>query len=335
LKKSLVQLPLVYPLPFHRIKFIARINNFLIIKSAAWLIKLLYYQPDKLLLLWVASSFTGKAIGKFNEGFCLYDCFDYYSSADPKEDQIRKEEEKALIKKVEIVFANSPALYRLKKPLHRRVFQVPQGANVQTFFDPPKQKEPADLKNIPHPRIGFAGNNDYRVNLKLVIQLAKKRPDWSFCFLGRTLFDRQQDKVTKFPILLEELKKLKNVHLLGFRETKEELVAYLDHFDTLWIPYDTTQEFVRYCYPMKVFEYFARGKPVVSTPIESLIPLQPYVTTVKDAKEAEQKIKTLLRKPWPKKYIQEQRQLVLDNSWQAKIEAISRILKKEFPEKFQ
>ena len=86
---------------------------------------------------------------------------------------------------------------------------------------------------------------------------------------------------------------------------------------------------------MKIFEYFSRGVPVVATPVKNLMPLQPLVKIASDEKSFSRKIKFLLKNNWPKKYKDKQKELAFLNSWENKINIISSILKKQFPEKFQ
>jgi len=203
------------------------------------------------------------------------------------------------------------------------------------FFQTPKGKIPADLQKIPPPRIGFFGNNDYRLDFDLITKAAQDHSDWSFIFLGPINYNPEQDKIINFEKCLKKLKKEKNICFLGPKPTKKDLIPYLDYFDIAWIPYNVDYQFVRYSYPMKVFEYFARGKPVLSTPIESFVPLSPLVQIVKNPKEFSQKAGKILKDKWPEKYIKKQKQTTIDNSWQAKLEKISQILKNEFPERLK
>jgi len=84
---------------------------------------------------------------------------------------------------------------------------------------------------------------------------------------------------------------------------------------------------------MKIFEYFYPGKPVVSTPILELKRLQPYVKIAKNAEEFKEEIKKILKEGWPKEYQQKQKKMAIANSWENKIEKISEVLEREFPEK--
>jgi len=324
-----------YLLPLQQLRFIQKINFLIASYQLRLMIFLNKKWRKKKKLLWIFTSqfvFTPNWFGK--NYFPLYDCVDFYSSPINIENQQLKEKEEMLIKKVGIVFTNSPSLYRLKKKLHPKTFQVPQGFATKLFLKK-NQKNiiPRDLKKIMKPIIGFIGNIDYRIDFKLINQLAEKNPTWSFVFLGPSWNDPTTDKFLNLEKNLKNLQKNDNVFLLG-RKSKNQIIRYIDNFDIGIIPYNTNYEFCKYCYPMKIFEFFARGKPVISTPIESLIPLEPYVKIAKNANEFEKGIKTILKKSWPKEYQKQQRQLAIANSWEEKIGKISQILKKEFPDKF-
>jgi ribosome biogenesis protein Tsr3 len=328
--KNIIHLRPIYPLPFQRLKFIQKANHWLSI----WQLKLfLSLQKTKKPILWIFSPELAAFLGKLNEKLSLYDCVDDYSGYDPKKTRSMKDLEKTILKKADLVFTNSPALYRVKKDQHPQAFQVPQGAKATLFLKTKKKAIPKDLRNIPAPRIGFFGNNDCRLDLDLIETVAKKNQKFSFVFLGPISFSNKNSRDRKLAKKLRIIKKLNNIYFLGKKPTKADLIPYLDHFDIAWIPYNINYEFVRYSYPMKVFEYFARGKVVISTPIESLIPLSPLVQIIKNTQEFSQKAKRVLKDGWPKEYIKKQKQATLDNSWQAKLEKISQIIEQELRRK--
>lgn len=333
-EKGLIFYRPIHFLPFRRFVLVEKTNlriNILLIKIISSFLILKKRLKSK--LIWCFDQKFYLIPDYFKGRLSIYDCVDYSSSIDSKEDKLKKNNEKKLIKNSDVVFVNSSTLYRLKKSFHQRVFQVPQGGDMELFLHEEKSSLPQELKKIPHPRIGFIGNINYRLDFPLIKKLAVNNKNFSLIFLGPIVYDGIQDKVSKLQANLKALKKIKNVFFLGKR-AKDVLINYLDYFDVCIIPYDISQGFNRYSYPMKVFEYFCRGKPVVSTKIESLMPLRPYVKIAKGAISFEREIKKIFRTGWPKNYIKRQKQLAVANSWQAKIETISLILKKEFPEKF-
>lgn len=326
--KKIIFIPNIQLVPLPRFKFIEKLNLKISLILIKLIITLIAKREGKKPILWLFSPRLENLVGRFKEKLCLYDCVDYYASIDKKEDQKIKKLEKSLLKKVDVVFTNSPSLFKLKQNKYTKIFQVPQGCNTELFLKTRKKSLPQEFKKIPLPRITFIGNIDYRLNFNLIIKLAQNNPQWSFIFIGPFHQDPIQERKINLKINLQKLRKIKNIYFLP-RCSKKKIISFIDHSQIGFIPYDIHQEFCRYCYPMKVFEYFSRGLPVISTPIESLITLKPYVKIGKNNKDLEKQIKKILKNNWPQKQQIQQKKLALTNSWKNKIEKISQILEKE------
>ena len=166
-----------------------------------------------------------------------------------------------LIKRVDQVFIHSPALLERKGHFNPHTLFVPNGVNYQAFAS--HQEEPADLKSISHPRIGYIGVIKSQLDLRLLLGLATRHVEWSFIFVG------PHNSLGKDALLVEELSKLPNVHFLGHKPI-ERACAYPQHMDVCLLPYKTN-DYTKYIYPLKLHEYLAGGKPIVGTPIRSLL----------------------------------------------------------------
>ena len=322
-KKNNLEITPIHFLPLRRFKIIQRINIYLNALLTLFLINSRKKLREKEIILWIFDPKQESLVGKFTENLTIYDCLDYYSSIDPKENQAQKENEKKLFDKTDIVFVNSRALFNLKKSRHKRIYLVSQGFDIKTYSNRKSFIVPNDIKKIKKPIIGFIGSVDYRIDFDLLYKLAFKNPEWSFVFIGSEGADERQETIINFPKKIEKLKKMGNIHFLGKRD-RRYLPNYISRFDIAIIPYNTNLEFCLYCYPMKIFEYFYLGKPVISTPIEEFKRFPKFVKIGKNYQEWEKYIKKLLAKPWPKKYMKEQRSLAKRNSWEEKINLISR-----------
>lgn len=113
-------------------------------------------------------------------------------------------------------------------------------------------REPADFSAIPRPRLGYLGNVQSRLSLSLLRELLFSHPTWQFLSFGS-----------------EKTLMLANEHVLSWR-SRDELPAIIDAMDMGFLPYDCTDLKNLHCVPLKLFDYFARGLPVVSTPIAYL-----------------------------------------------------------------
>lgn len=134
------------------------------------------------------------------------------------------------------------------------------------------------------------------------------------------------DRLVEVRKLLIKLPNL--IHISS--QPRTALPSIIEQFDICMIPYNVSLDFNRYCYPMKLFEYFYMGKPVVSTPIEELTrpEFAEFIKIGATARDWQRHIEQLLAKPWPSKLQKRQRQLAIANSWQRKVEAISGIIQR-------
>ncbi len=166
-----------------------------------------------------------------------------------------------LLKRVDQVFIHSPALLERKGHFNPHTLFVPNGVDYQAFASP--QEEPADLRAISHPRIGYIGVIKGQLDLRLLLGLATRHVEWSFVFVG------PQNSLGMDALLVEELSKLPNVHFLGHKPI-ESACAYPQHMDVCLLPYKVN-DYTKYIYPLKLHEYLAGGRPIVGRPIRSLL----------------------------------------------------------------
>ena len=200
-----------------------------------------------------------RAIGVGLQDLSLYHIDDEYSFApDPPPLDAT---ELRLIREVDNVFVHSPQLMERKGWINPNTTFMPNGVDYRLYSTP--VAEPNDIKNIPHPRIGYTGNIKTQLDWQLLKELAIRHGDWSFVFVGPRLFLTTQDRA-----LLDEMARLKNVHLLGGKTVKG-LAAYPQHFDVCIMPY-VINGYTQNIYPLKLHEYLASGRPVVGSPIRTL-----------------------------------------------------------------
>jgi len=169
------------------------------------------------------------------------------------------------------------------------------------------------------------GLND-RLDFVLLHKLIKNNPRWCFVFWGpiqHTLIRNKPEVKEKLQYILS----LPNV-THGRSANKREIANIISQFDICIIPYDSSLEFNKYSYPLKTFEYFYMGKPVISSPIKELGRFPNFVKIRKSAADWEKTIEKLLKKPWPETYKKKQQQIAKDNAWENKLENISLLIEK-------
>jgi glycosyltransferase involved in cell wall biosynthesis len=167
--------------------------------------------------------------------------------------------EPALMKKSDVVVCNSYEFVERAKLYNQNSFYIGNGFNVEQYSSALGWAEPDELKSIPHPRIGYVGALfSIRLDIPLLISIAKKKPEYSFVFIGW-----EDENFRK-----SELHGMSNVYFLGKRHTRE-VPAYLAYFDVCINP-QLLNHITHANFPLKAVEYLAMGKPVVAAATDTM-----------------------------------------------------------------
>jgi len=191
----------------------------------------------------------------------VYDCMDELSSFKFAPPQL-KELESELFNKSDIVFTGGYSLFEAKKNRHKNIYPFPSSIDKAHFGRArTSNPEPQDQAGIPHPRLGYFGVIDERMDIGLVAKVAEKKPLWNFILLGPVV-----------KIDPDSLPRRRNIHYLGSKNYNE-LPGYLSGWDIAMIPF-ALNDSTRYISPTKTPEYLSAGKPVISTSIRDVV--SPY-----------------------------------------------------------
>lgn len=191
----------------------------------------------------------------------VYDCMDELSAFQGAPPEMVEQEQK-LFECADVVFAGGRSLFESKRLQHHNVHLFPSSID-QAHFARSREPDadPEDQHSIPHPRIGFYGVLDERLDTQLLNDLAALRPHWHIVLIGPVVKIREQD-----------LPRAANLHYLGGK-SYTDLPRYLACWDVAILPFARNAA-TRFISPTKTPEYLAAGKPVVSTPIQDVV--QPY-----------------------------------------------------------
>jgi glycosyltransferase involved in cell wall biosynthesis len=192
--------------------------------------------------------------------FHVYDDYarmDRWSSAD----QQRLER---LTQRADLITAATAAMIHTLPPAAAaRAILLPNGGDFSRFAAPPEVPCPPELAAIPHPRIGNLGTLNRKMDLPLIAALAQRRPDWHWVLVGKV---EEQDLMGDPPLAqgLADCRRCANVHFLGHRN-RLLIPTYAHHLDVHTVAYRIRDDdYVVAGYPVKLNEYLATGKPVVS-----------------------------------------------------------------------
>lgn len=215
------------------------------------------YQHD-LLVFWYYTPMALPFSGHLKPDVCVYDCMDELSAFKGAPPELAACEQQ-LFKCADLVFTGGQSLYEAKRRQHRAIYPFPSSIDVAHFRQARAPgADPVDQTRIPHPRVGFFGVIDERLDVELVAQAASAMPDVQFVMLGPVV-----------KIDPSSLPKASNIHWLG-QKSYDELPAYLGHWDAGWMPFALNQS-TRYISPTKTPEFLAAGLPVVSTAIVDVV----------------------------------------------------------------
>ncbi|MFT5166214.1 MAG: teichuronic acid biosynthesis glycosyltransferase TuaH [Saprospiraceae bacterium] len=165
--------------------------------------------------------------------------------------------EREVATKTDIVTVTSTNLWELMSPYNKEVHIVHNAADISNFERVLKEKfdKPEEIKHIDGKIIGFVGNLDHcRVDYPLLQKIAEYHSDKTLLLVGPINNTEYQE------IGLDQLP---NVIFAGSKNIAE-LPRYLQHMDCTLIPF-LCNTLTKSIYPLKINEYLAAGKAVIST----------------------------------------------------------------------
>lgn len=270
--------------------------------------------------LWFFEPFHVPPLLRMFQGYItLYDCVDYY----PGFSKSAKREHTYCMRVSRFVFANSVPLAAQLKKQRGNVRVAPLGFAPELFTSFPMVSIPPNKKPF---TVGFIGSISDRMDFPLLYNVIKKLPSIQFMFAGpleRNVFGVVDQTADKLKILL----RYPNVTWMP-EVPKHKIPSILRHIDVGIIPYRNDLAFNRYSFPMKVLEYFAVGRPVISTDI---LALRDYadkglLEIIHTPKEFVRAIRVYQTGGWSKQSQYRQRKESAPQSWERKISVLLQLL---------
>ena len=196
-------------------------------------------------------------IGRFNELVSVYHCIDEYTVGTKFRKKATIEAlEAQMLTKADIVFANSLITWENKKKTAPHANHFPSGANIEFFKQAQTAKPHPETGKLRRPILMYVGSINEKINLRLLLNVARSSKV-SLILVGQTYPGVFHEE-------LDQLKGLKNVYFAGKRPFSE-MPSWLAAADICLLPY-VKGEATRYQSPLKLYEYLATGKPILSTP---------------------------------------------------------------------
>ncbi len=254
-----------------------------------------------------------KLLGSFTS---VYDCVDYHQAATNEHANITQILENNLILDVDVFTVNSKALAQAHSTLRPPVEITVQGFANDVYASAPS---PTTAATKP-PVIGFLGAIGDRIDYSLLTALATKIPAIKIELFGPVEVGAETQQLN-WNLKLQQLLTKPNVVLLA-PQPKHLLWQTTNKWRVGLIPYIEQQSFNRFSFPMKLFEYFYMGVPVVSTALSELQSFMPHAITAKNTADFISKVSHLLKNPPSTEQQTQMRKLANAHSYTVKINSI-------------
>ena len=242
-------------LPVHHISWLRHINK-IILQFQLWLVthKLGIRNP----LVWVTCPAAVSVAVNMKRSGLVYlraDMYEEFPGVDP---EAIKEYDQQLKTAADLTIFVNRTLYEKESNACKKAIYVDHGVNFEMFASAKmNRKIPADIANVPKPIVGFFGQiEEHTVDIGFLEKVIDYLPKISFVFIGGIDAD------------CSGLLAKKNVWMLG-QKPYEQIPHYGKCFDVAIMPWRQNR-WIEACNPIKLKEYLALGKPIVSTPFPEL-----------------------------------------------------------------
>ncbi len=269
---------------------------------------------------WSFTPLYADYFGELEEELTVFDTVDNWATH-----PVYKGFRSRILKNYRYIAANVDRIFTVTQHLKDDLFSnvhgahyIPNGVDVEHFGS--AQPEPTDMAAYRHPRIGYIGVMQSRVDFRLIRDVSARLPNTEWIFVGPVWPDAD----------VRQVQGQSNIHFLGSKPY-QQLPAYIQHIDVGIIPH-VTDEFVKSMNPLKMYEYLACGKPVVSTPVSGVEMFSGDISVARSADEFAQKIQDTLRTTTPQDAAR-RKSAVAPHSWERRVSQMLQAIESAAEEK--
>lgn len=300
-------------LPFFKSSILGPIITFLVLLQIKMVMILLSLREP---IFYVGCPPAWEIVKRLHHRYLIYECTDIFEEMPGTNKHYIASLDKEISESANLVLYVNKALWKKGVSRNKNSLLVGHGVDFNLFVNATESKYvPEDMVKIPKPIIGFFGDISEEVcDFLLLEHIAKMLPNMSMVFVGPISAD------------VSRLKQFENVHFLG-QKPYEEIPHYGKVFDVAIMPWNRSK-WIKFCNPVKIKEYLALGKPVVSTyypEIELFNDLVyvagNYIEFVSHIRKATKDDNIRLKR--------ECRKRVQNETWDNKVEQILRYIKKD------
>jgi glycosyltransferase involved in cell wall biosynthesis len=292
------------------------INARILIRQIRWAMRRLDVHAP---ILWLYEPGHAHLIGKFGEKLVCYTNYDEYAHilSNQRIKALVQRSDDQLSRRADVIFATGRAQWERRRKLNPNAHFVPNGVDFDLFHTAldPGTPVPPDIADLPRPVIGYTGWLAHQIDIDLLLRTAEAYAGGSLVLVGPDEMPKDER--------YHRLRSLPNVHLLG-RKPRADLPAYLKAFDVALIPY-VLAGYTLTAYPLKLHEYLAAGRAVVSTALPEVRPFEHIVRLAETPDEFIHQIGAALCDDAPEAF-QARVDVARQNTWDQRVAEIYRIL---------
>ncbi len=249
----------------------------------------------------------------------VYHAYDLYASQPGWTPQLSAMERGLLARADAVIASSDDQATHLEGIGGRPVHRLYNAVDYRAFSTAASDPLPDDVAGIPHPRIGYVGRINKKVDLPLLAGLARRRPEWHLVMVG-PVHDLDADCAAAH----DALRQLPNVHFLGAK-AQPLLGRYMAANDVNLMCYRIDRGWIRYAYPLKMHEYLATGVPVVSSDLQSVAGFRDVIDVASTLGDWEEAISRAVRHRSEAQRHKRQAAAAM-NDWSARVEQLDAIL---------
>ena len=295
-----------FSMPVHHIVGMRSLNA-IILQAQLWLVlqKLRIHAP----IVWVACPVACDVALKMKKTNLVYQRTDRFEEYPNVDSAVIRQYDQELKRSADLTVYVNNSLFEEEKSQCRKAIYLDHGVDYEFFIRGANGNEPTyDIQNIQQPIIGFFGGIDnHTLDVPFLEAVVRRLREMSFVLIGKASAD------------LSRLQKDRNVKVLG-QKPYEQIPSYGSFFDVCIMPWRQNR-WIQACNPIKLKEYLALGKPVVSTPFPELQKYADVVYQAATPEEFAQKIRQALAED-SEDLINARRRKVEQSTWESKAELV-------------
>lgn len=265
-------------------------------------------------ITWCVDLTRAKIAENFKTSEFVFDAIDNLLEHDQnkKDSSYLKEMYRIVNKEADVVFTVSTDLRESLFHSHPYAYYVPNGIDLRKYKEETFER-PADLPKG-NPIIGYVGLLQERIDIELLKHIALENSNMNFVFVGPILSLKY----------FEDIRRLPNVYFLGAKH-HDEIPKYLRYFDICIIPHKVNK-FTKSMNPLKLYEYLAAKKEVITTPVPPSEDFSDSLHVAREKEEFSMVLQKVNQKPFQKFSEAHLSDIIKQHDWKDKFSKMINII---------